>query len=322
MTVSSLSHDYSSQNTNEDPRMLAFFDSLIRQEIEGIDHESHTSTESPDSDEQSDERADYSFISNSIPNSESFSASSTNNSLSELYESTSNSSLSSIVEPNDEMDETDSDTFPSTDSFSEDDDSDDSNDNNQRCWVLPLRTVHTLVVRKNNTQVYGALQRQRNNGRQGLPRRTVLSTRKTLDSRRERSRPNFPRNRLSQVTRLRRRYSSKKRRILRTMAVRNGPQKPYKLKVGNEQNRSLGLLTESGTGRLSSNSSLLLSKSLNASMTQSQLDLESNTSDSDEPTTSNRAAAAAAKRSIPNTNRQTNIKRRKHKDSSHDFDGK
>uniref|UniRef100_A0A1A9WB78 WD_REPEATS_REGION domain-containing protein n=1 Tax=Glossina brevipalpis TaxID=37001 RepID=A0A1A9WB78_9MUSC len=44
MTVSSLSHDYSSRNTNEDPRMLAFFDSLIRQEIDGL--ESNISTDS------------------------------------------------------------------------------------------------------------------------------------------------------------------------------------------------------------------------------------------------------------------------------------
>lgn len=32
---SHMSHDYSSRNTNEDPRMMAFFDSLIQQEIEG-----------------------------------------------------------------------------------------------------------------------------------------------------------------------------------------------------------------------------------------------------------------------------------------------
>lgn len=35
MNWSNMTHDYSNQNTNEDPRMMAFFDSLIQQEIEG-----------------------------------------------------------------------------------------------------------------------------------------------------------------------------------------------------------------------------------------------------------------------------------------------
>uniref|UniRef100_W8BY12 DDB1-and CUL4-associated factor 5 n=1 Tax=Ceratitis capitata TaxID=7213 RepID=W8BY12_CERCA len=39
---SHMSHDYSSRNTNEDPRMMAFFDSLIQQEIEGWDADSST----------------------------------------------------------------------------------------------------------------------------------------------------------------------------------------------------------------------------------------------------------------------------------------
>ncbi|XP_017473245.1 PREDICTED: uncharacterized protein DDB_G0287625 [Rhagoletis zephyria] len=39
---SHMSHDYSSRNTNEDPRMMAFFDSLIQQEIEGWDTDSST----------------------------------------------------------------------------------------------------------------------------------------------------------------------------------------------------------------------------------------------------------------------------------------
>lgn len=30
-----MTHDYSNQNTNEDPRMIAFFDYLVQQEIEG-----------------------------------------------------------------------------------------------------------------------------------------------------------------------------------------------------------------------------------------------------------------------------------------------
>lgn len=37
-----MSHDYSSRNTNEDPRMMAFFDSLIQQEIESWDADSST----------------------------------------------------------------------------------------------------------------------------------------------------------------------------------------------------------------------------------------------------------------------------------------
>jgi WD repeat-containing protein 22 len=30
-----MTHDYTNQNTNEDPRMIAFFDYLVQQEIEG-----------------------------------------------------------------------------------------------------------------------------------------------------------------------------------------------------------------------------------------------------------------------------------------------
>ncbi|XP_053947354.1 uncharacterized protein DDB_G0287625 isoform X1 [Anastrepha ludens] len=39
---SHMSHDYSSRNTNEDPRMMAFFDTLIQQEIEGWNADSST----------------------------------------------------------------------------------------------------------------------------------------------------------------------------------------------------------------------------------------------------------------------------------------
>lgn len=35
-----MTHDYSNQNTNEDPRMIAFFDYLVQQEIEGWSSES------------------------------------------------------------------------------------------------------------------------------------------------------------------------------------------------------------------------------------------------------------------------------------------
>lgn len=52
-----MTHDYSNQNTHEDPRMIAFFDYLVQQEIEGWSSESpnqssdHTSENSsrPDS---------------------------------------------------------------------------------------------------------------------------------------------------------------------------------------------------------------------------------------------------------------------------------
>lgn len=30
-----MSHDYSQHNTEEDPRMMAFFDSLVQREVEG-----------------------------------------------------------------------------------------------------------------------------------------------------------------------------------------------------------------------------------------------------------------------------------------------
>lgn len=41
---SHMSHDYSTRNINEDPRMMSFFDSLIQREIEGW--ETNTSTDS------------------------------------------------------------------------------------------------------------------------------------------------------------------------------------------------------------------------------------------------------------------------------------
>ncbi|KAL7016125.1 hypothetical protein ACKWTF_009929 [Chironomus riparius] len=59
-----MTHDYSNQNTNEDPRMIAFFDYLVQQEIEGWSSESsnqssdHTSENSsrPDSPTSDTER--------------------------------------------------------------------------------------------------------------------------------------------------------------------------------------------------------------------------------------------------------------------------
>lgn len=39
-----MTHDYSHQSTKEDPRMMAFFDSLVQREIEGwVSEDSHSS---------------------------------------------------------------------------------------------------------------------------------------------------------------------------------------------------------------------------------------------------------------------------------------
>lgn len=51
-----MTHDYSHQSTREDPRMMAFFDSLVQREIEGWCSDSMTSapeTSSSDSDNSS-----------------------------------------------------------------------------------------------------------------------------------------------------------------------------------------------------------------------------------------------------------------------------
>jgi len=40
-----MSHDYSHQSTKEDPRMMAFFDSLVQREIEGWSSEESVSSE-------------------------------------------------------------------------------------------------------------------------------------------------------------------------------------------------------------------------------------------------------------------------------------
>lgn len=48
-----ISHDYSDQSTQEDSKMLAFFDSLIQREIEGWES---PSSETDCSDSESDER--------------------------------------------------------------------------------------------------------------------------------------------------------------------------------------------------------------------------------------------------------------------------
>merc|ERR1712042_265919 len=47
-----ISHDYSSESTEENPRMMAFFDSLVQREIEGWD--TSDGTEDTDSEEISD----------------------------------------------------------------------------------------------------------------------------------------------------------------------------------------------------------------------------------------------------------------------------
>lgn len=41
-----MSHDYSDQNTTEDPRMMAFFDSLVQREIEGWNSDDDNSSDS------------------------------------------------------------------------------------------------------------------------------------------------------------------------------------------------------------------------------------------------------------------------------------
>lgn len=43
--LQNMTHDYSNQNTNEDPRMMAFFDYLVQQEIEGWNSESSESSD-------------------------------------------------------------------------------------------------------------------------------------------------------------------------------------------------------------------------------------------------------------------------------------
>lgn len=43
-----ISHDYSQQSTKEDPRMMAFFDSLVQREIQGwTSGDSHSDPPSP-----------------------------------------------------------------------------------------------------------------------------------------------------------------------------------------------------------------------------------------------------------------------------------
>lgn len=51
MILKRISHDYSDQSTQEDSRMMAFFDSLIQREIEGWDSPSEVAiTTDSDSD--------------------------------------------------------------------------------------------------------------------------------------------------------------------------------------------------------------------------------------------------------------------------------
>ncbi|KAG5672715.1 hypothetical protein PVAND_002817 [Polypedilum vanderplanki] len=52
-----MTHDYSNQNTNEDPRMIAFFDYLVQQEIEGWSN-SESSDQSSDHSSENSSRAD------------------------------------------------------------------------------------------------------------------------------------------------------------------------------------------------------------------------------------------------------------------------
>lgn len=48
-----ISHDYSHQSTKEDPRMMAFFDSLVQREIEGWSSDVSHSEPSPIGTDQS-----------------------------------------------------------------------------------------------------------------------------------------------------------------------------------------------------------------------------------------------------------------------------
>jgi DDB1- and CUL4-associated factor 5 len=52
-----MTHDYSNQNTNEDPRMIAFFDYLVQQEIEGWSN-SESSNQSSDRTSENSSRPD------------------------------------------------------------------------------------------------------------------------------------------------------------------------------------------------------------------------------------------------------------------------
>lgn len=57
----SMTHDYSNQNTHEDPRMMAFFDSLVQREIEGWN--------SNDGSDESDQSSEHSSDGSSRPTS-------------------------------------------------------------------------------------------------------------------------------------------------------------------------------------------------------------------------------------------------------------
>lgn len=65
MNWSHMTHDYSNQNTHEDPRMMAFFDSLIQQEIEGWD-----TNNSSDSEQISEDTSENSTRQSSTEDSE------------------------------------------------------------------------------------------------------------------------------------------------------------------------------------------------------------------------------------------------------------
>lgn len=65
ISIQNMAHDYSNQNTNEDPRMMAFFDSLVQQEIE-----TWNSPASSDSDQSTQQSSDASSCQTSIQSSE------------------------------------------------------------------------------------------------------------------------------------------------------------------------------------------------------------------------------------------------------------
>lgn len=55
-----MTHDYSQQSTAEDPRMMAFFDSLVQREIEGWNSEDNLSSPQSPSDAENVSRSERS----------------------------------------------------------------------------------------------------------------------------------------------------------------------------------------------------------------------------------------------------------------------
>lgn len=71
VSIQNMAHDYSNQNTNEDPCMMTFFDSLVQQEIE-----TWNSPASSDSDQSTQQSSDETSYQTSIQSSDSESSTS------------------------------------------------------------------------------------------------------------------------------------------------------------------------------------------------------------------------------------------------------